>query len=413
MGLDLYKGKVKSTEISSSRGIGIRLFWEGCPGYAFTERFSKESIAQTVRDAMAHTKLTGSLEVSLPGPVKDDFEDLGLWNPKLEEVSLDQMKSLGLELEEKAHGSSKWVENVPYLGVGRSSGKSWICNSNGSFYSSQSNSVSAGLGVVVVKEGSKKMGVYSNSALDWKHFDASYMAQLAVERGVSLLGAKPVSSGVFPVVLSNRVSAEILSMYSSSFYAEVVQKGQSKLKDKLGKNIAQKNFSLYSQPHLKGRPGSSWVDNEGVLTASLGVIQEGVLQEFLYNLESAKKSGRLSNGHGSRSYSGEVGTDFANYIVPCGDKSLQELLSQYPKCLYVTQLEGGSGCSSVSGEISIGVQGFWHERGENIQPVDSMTMSGNFFDLLQSIHGLSNQYSDSLSSYQVPDLLIESMFLAG
>jgi PmbA protein len=413
LGLDLYEGKVKNTEIASSRGIGIRLFSEGCPGYAFTERFTKESIAQTVRDAMAHTKLTGPLEVSLPDSVADNFEDLELWNPDLEAVSLDQMKALGLELEEHAHGASEWVENVPYLGVSRSSGKSWICNSKGSYHSFQSNSVSAGLGVVAAKEEFKKMGVYSNSAFDFNHFDARYMAQLAAERGVSLLGAKPVSGGAFPVVLSNRVSAQLLSMYSSSFYAEVVQKGQSKLKDKLGDSIAQKTFSLYSEPHLKGRPGSHWVDSEGVVTSPLAVVQDGVLQEFLYNLESAKKAGRLSNGHGSRSYSGEVGTGFANYIVPCGDKGLKELLSQYPKCLYVTNLEGGSGCSPVSGDISIGVQGFWYEQGENTQPVDGMTMSGNFFDLLQGIQGISNQYSDALSSYRVPDLLIESMFLAG
>jgi len=88
-------------------------------------------------------------------------------------------------------------------------------------------------------------------------------------------------------------------------------------------------------------------------------------------------------------------------------------LSIYPKCLYVTQLEGGSGCSAISGEISIGVQGFWIEQGKKIHPVEGVTISSNYFDMIQNISGLSNQYSDILSSVKVPDVLIESMYVAG
>ena len=49
------------------------------------------------------------------------------------------------------------------------------------------------------------------------------------------------------------------------------------------------------------------------------------------------------------------------------------------RCLLVTQLEGQAGCNPVSGDISIGVQGFLLENGLRIQPVDSITVAGNFF----------------------------------
>ena len=52
MGLEIFEGKVKSTEISNSRGIGIRLFKNKSPGFAFTEKMSREAITQTVKDAM-------------------------------------------------------------------------------------------------------------------------------------------------------------------------------------------------------------------------------------------------------------------------------------------------------------------------------------------------------------------------
>ena len=166
-------------------------------------------------------------------------------------------------------------------------------------------------------------------------------------------------------------------------------------------------------PPIPGAPGSHLFDGEGVVSQPLGVIEGGVLKTYLYNLESAKKAGVKPTGTGSRGYSGKAGTGFANFIVDPGTRSLEDLLSAYPECLLITKLEGGSGCSAISGEISIGAQGFWYERGKRIKPVDKVTLSSNFFELLLAIRGLSRDYSDAFSSVKVPDILVESMYVAG
>lgn len=412
MGLELFEGKVKSTEISNSRGIGIRLFKGKRPGFAFTEKMSREAIAQTVRDALSHTHLTDEVEMDLPMPEALPDIDLRTYNPELEDVGLDRMKALGLELEELARRLDPRVDNIPYLGASRSSGMSMVRNSNGVAYASRSNVASAGLGVVARQGESKKMGVYSNGGRSFA-FDPRFMAERAVERAVELLGAEPVKSGRYPVVFSNRVSPSILSMFGSPFFAEAVQKGQSRLAGKLGQAIAVPELNITSHPHIPGAPGSHRFDGEGVVSQPLEVVKAGVLATYLYNLESAKKAGVKPTGTGSRGYSGKAGTGFANYIVDRGDKSLDDLLSAYPECLLITKLEGGSGCSAISGEISIGAQGFWYERGRRIKPVDKVTLNSNFFELLLAIRGLSRDYSDAFSSVKVPDLLVESMYVAG
>jgi PmbA protein len=322
------------------------------------------------------------------------------------------MKALGLELEALARAADARIDNIPYLGVSRSGGMSMVRNSNGVDYSSRSNVISAGIGVVAKQGESKKMGVYSNGGRSFA-FDAKFMAGKAVERAVDLLGAEPVPSGSYPVVFSNRVSPSILGMFSSPYFAEAVQKGQSRLAGKIGQTIAVPQFNLSSQPHLPGMPGSHLFDGEGVLTRPLEVVKDGVLKTYLYNLESAKKEGVAPTGTGARGYSGKAGTGFSNFIVALGDKSLEELLSAYPQCLLVTKLEGGSGCSAISGEISIGAQGFWYEGGRRIKPVDKVTLNSNYFELLTAIRGFSRDYSDAFSSTKVPDLLVESMFVAG
>jgi PmbA protein len=412
MGLELFEGKVKSTEISNSRGIGIRLFKGKRPGFAFTEKMSREAITQTVKDALSHTLLTDEVEMDLPFPEILPDIDLKSYNPELEEVGLDRMKALGLELEALAREADPRIDNIPYLGASRSSGMSMVRNSNGVAYSSRSNVVSAGLGVVARQGESKKMGVYSNGGRSFS-FDPKFMAARAVERAVELLGAESVKSGRYPVVFSNRVSPSIMSMFGSPYFAEAVQKGQSRFAGKVGQSVAVPSLHITSNPHIPGAPGSHLFDGEGVVSQVLKVVEGGVLKTYLYNLESAKKAGVKPTGTGSRGYSGKAGTGFSNFIVEPGDRSLEDLLSAYPECLLITKLEGGSGCSAISGEISIGAQGFWYEQGRRVKPVDKVTLNSNYFELLQAIRGLSRDYSDAFSSVKVPDLLVESMYVAG
>lgn len=418
LGLELFEGKVKSTEISSSRGIGIRLFKDGRPGFAFTERLTAEALKRTVDDAWSHALLTDPVDIPLPHPAPLPDIDLQTYNPALEDVTLEEMKALGLELEALAqHGphSDPRIENVPYLGVSRGGGFSLIANSNGVLYESKSNSMSAYVGVVAKQGEVKKMGVYGRGgrSFDPAVFNPGLMARTAVERGVELLDAAPVASGVYPVVLSHRVSGQLFGMFGSPFFAEAAQKGQSRLKDKVGEAIASPVFNLISDPLVPGWPGSHLFDGEGVPARRLTVVKDGVLQTFLYNLESAQKAGVAPTGTGSRGYSGKAGTGFANYIVPLGTESVEALLARHPKCLLIVKLEGGSGCSAISGEISIGAQGFLYENGRRIRAVDRITLSTNFFDLLQNIGGLSNEYADAFSSMKVPDVLVERVNVAG
>lgn len=418
LGVELFEGKVKSTEISNSRGIGIRLFRDGRPGFAFTERLTHDALARTVEDAWSHAGLTDPVDLELPQPAQLADLDLQSFNPTLENVTLDEMKSLGLELEIQAkngpHADAR-IENVPYLGVSRSGGYSLIANSNGVLYESRSNSVSAYVGVVAKQGEIKKMGVFGRGGRHFNHtlFDPAYMARMAVERGIELLDAAPVPSGAYPVVFSHRVSEQLFGMFGSPFFAEAAQKSQSRLKDKVGERIASPLFNLVSDPLLPGMPGSHLFDGEGVASQRLEVVKDGVLQTYLYNLESAKKAGVVPTGTGSRGYSGKAGTGFANYLVPLGTHSVEDLLAQHPKCLLIVKLEGGSGCSAISGEISIGAQGFLYENGVRVRAVDRITLSTNFFDLLQNIEGFSNEYSDAFSSVKVPDVLVNPVHVAG
>ena len=67
-GVSVFQGKVQNTELAESVGIGIRVFKDNHPGYAHTERLTKEAIAQTLRDAISHCEFTKELCIDLPCP---------------------------------------------------------------------------------------------------------------------------------------------------------------------------------------------------------------------------------------------------------------------------------------------------------------------------------------------------------
>lgn len=412
LSLSVFQKKVQQTEISESVGVGIRVFQDGAPGYASTERLTPESLRQALKDAISHAKLAEPLKIQLPGPVALPPMP-SQWNPALAELGLEEIARFCLDLESAAYAASSEIENIPHLGYGLSSDRSWLVNSKGVRHAEQENSFGVGIGAVALRNDVRKMGVYHRSGRDHRQADVATMTRIVVERALELLDAKPIAGGELPVVLSNRVSGSIVGMFLSSFHAESVQKGQSRLAGLLGKSIAAPLFQLVSDPFRWDLPGATVLDAEGVPTRRIPLIADGFLQTFLHNLETAGREGCESTGNASRGYSGRVGTSFHNCVVLPGDQEEQALLNLFPRCLHVVKLEGASGCSAISGEISIGVQGFLVENGVRVQAVDGITISTNFFDMLPRIVAVSSDYNDAFSGVKVPALAIERVAVSG
>ncbi|EMY12588.1 TldD/PmbA family protein [Leptospira weilii str. Ecochallenge] len=413
VGIELFRKRVSNTELSNSRGIGIRLIQSGKPGYSYSEKLSEEALFQMVEDALAQSKISDPLDIDLPGPSELPKINIRSYEESLESLGFEWLKSTGEKLDDLAWSVGGKIENVPYSYAGKTWSRFILANSNGLYHSEKSNLISAGVALVATDGKTKKMGGYTRSGLDLDRISPELIVSTAAERSLALLGAKPVKSGSYNIVLSNRISPQIFGMFSSPFSADSVQKGLSRLEGKIGSQIASQNWNVFCDPHISDYPGSRLLDAEGVLTSKKAVIENGVLQTYLYNLESAKKEGVVPTGNAVRSYGGRVGTSFNNYVVPKGDKTLEELLGNFSECIYVLKLEGGSGCSAVSGEISIGVQGIYYKNGIPVHPVDSITMNLNFFDLLFRIEGISNEYNDSYSAIKVPDILIREASIAG
>ena len=113
-----------------------------------------------------------------------------------------------------------------------------------------------------------------------------------------------------------------------------------------------------------------------------------------------------SRGIGEMITSGFLANGSRVYITARKEEALiskAEELSQKYDC----------SCIPVSGDISVGIQGFLIENGLKIQPVESVTLSGNFFDVLLNIQASGDVYQPELTNSFIPALLIEGLTVSG
>lgn len=413
LSLDVFEGRVKSLERSDSVGVGIRVLVDGRPGYSFTERLSAEAVDRAARDAVDLSRFTEPLPVELPSDSPEPSVDLGIWSESVQGFSPDAMLALLLEAESAAREADSRVENIPHLGCTRSVSRSVLGNSRGILRKRLSGSVSMGVGVLAREGAISKMGWDGLAQRVAGNFAPTEMARTACTRATSLLGAAPIASGPIPILFDKHVAGSFLSLFLGAFMADSVQKGQSRLAGRIGERIAASGFSLRTEPHLRGMSGSRTTDGEGIPTAPRALIQDGVLQGFLHNIETATRDGIAPTGDAARGYSGRVGASFGNAVVPLeGGLPHEALLRRHPRLLHVVKLDGSSGCNGISGEISIGVQGFLVENGAVVQPVDRVTLSGNFYEMLQSIDATGDSWKHGVQSLLVPSILVGGLTVA-
>jgi len=411
--VSINEGKVEKVEQSTSLGLGIRVLDSGRSGFASTEKLELKAIERAIANARDNSQYQDPTGVYMPEGSGDspNADQLQLYHEDLESLTLDEMIAMGLEIESAARNEDKRVTATPQLGVGRSRNESQLISSLGVHHTQRSNYVAAYCGVLLEDGPKRKSGMEMWSSRNWDPGKAAAIGTKAVEKGVELIDASAIS-GTMPIVVDQYCAPRLLGMYFNAFHGEDAQLGISRLAGKLGEVIAIPELCLRDDPHRTGAAGSRYVDAEGTPTVPLDLIVDGVFKNFIYHIEAAQKDSVASTGHAGRRYDSTINTRSHNLVMETGEQSLDELCQAAGTCLLVTKLEGGAGCNPVSGDLSIGVQGFLMKQGERVQAVEGVTIAGNFFDLLTNIQGIGDSYQPNLTSTFVPALLIDGLAIS-
>lgn len=416
--VSVHEGDIDSYSASGSMGLGFRGVYRGRMGYSFTELLDVASAGILVSGARENAEIieTDNEETIYHGG--SSYERVEGYSPALAEVGGQARIRLAVEMERAARGLDKRVKSVKHSGVGYYSEEVRIMNSLGLDLGTKSNFVSAVLIPVVSGGEAMYTGMSYRVGRSFHEINAEMLAKEAVDDALAYLGASPVPSGVYKTVLRNEAACDLLETFSGIFSADRAQKGLSRLKGKTGSRMGSEALTIIDDPLLKDGVCSSPFDAEGVAAAKKEVVSEGVLKTLLHNLKTAKKEGLESTGNAFRaSYSSPVDISPFNFYIDPSRDSLEEMLGRLGEGLYITELQGlHSGANTISGDFSLAARGFEVGEGRLKGPVEQITLSGNFYRLLESVEAVGGDLKFGMPGsgcFGSPCLLISGLSVAG
>lgn len=415
--IGVYKGEIAKYSIAESGGLSLRGSYEGKMGYSYTEKIDDSSIDTLVHDAIENGRYVEGSEDEVIFSGSESYEDIDHYNEALNRVENSEKIDFLLKLEKEAYSLDDKVFAVSACDYHEFEGERYILNSLGLDLKDKFNGAFTYISVVVKDGDDTKTGLSYRVFKDFYTLDYRKMAKEAVDNAISMLGAKEVKSGNYPIVFENTSFANLLAAFSPIFSSDNVQKGLSLLKGKIGEEIAVPILNIVDDPFLKDGFASRNFDDEGTASTFNKLIDNGKLVGLLYNWKTANKEGVKSTGNASRSYKGSMGISPSNLYVVNGDTEIEDLLYLANGGLYINNLEGlHSGLNPVSGDFSLSASGFLIKDGQLHRPVNQITIAGNLYELFKDILAIGNDLKFTIPSNGYigsPSILIKSLAVAG
>ena len=409
--IKIYQGKIENFSNNQNQGISFRGMVDGKMGYSYSESMEDEDIDFLINEVIENASCIESLDKQFIYGEKTNYTDTITYSSAIENLDTDLVKNFLIKMEEYALSIDERVKKVNFCSFAMGSGEKIIKNSKGLELHSKENICYTYISVIAEENGVVKTGSHFQLGRDFSKFDYKELSEVAVKRALNKFGTITLTEVPKTCVIENLAFSSLLGAMSNIFSAEAVQKNISKLKGKLNEAVASSIVTLVDDPFLKDGLANSSFDDEGVPTSYKEIIQDGILKTYLYNLKTAYKDGVSSTGNGVKgSYKGTVGISSFNLYIKPSSKSFDKMIENIKEGIFITDFAGlHSGLNTISGDFSLAGEGFYIKDGKIDRPLNQITISGNFFELLKNIKDIANDIKFSFSSVGSPSIVVEGL----
>jgi PmbA protein len=370
-----------------------------------TSDLRKDELKKFIEEAVSTTKyLTEDKFRSLPDqklyPVETGI-DLKLKDAGYDKIQSDERVKIASEIEKEAMAVSDKIVSTT-SGYYDTYYENVRVHSNGFKGESSGTVFSAGAQVTVNDEsgGRPEDWFYATTRFKNEIPSPEILGKEAAKRALRKIGQKKIESGTYTMLVENRASARLLSVFNGAITARSIQQKSSFLDGMLDKKIASEKLTVIDNPFLEKGMGSRLFDGEGIEAKKRVIIDKGVLKCYLVDNYYGKKLGWEPNG-GSAS----------NIVLEYGSKSFDELLKGIEKGIIINGFIGGNS-NSTTGDFSFGIVGQYVEKGQIIKPVNEMNISGNAKEVWNQLLGVGND-PYVYSSWRMPSLFFDGIQFSG
>jgi PmbA protein len=202
------------------------------------------------------------------------------------------------------------------------------------------------------------------------------------------------------MMIENKMAGTPLRPIISALNGYAIQQKQSFLIGMQGKKIGSDLMSIVDDPFIVSGRGSRLFDSEGMATEKRSVVENGILNTYFIDTYYAKKL-EMEATSGSTT----------NVVFKPGEKDLEGLLADIDRGILVTGFNGGNS-NGATGDFSYGIEGFLVEKGELVQPVAEMNITGNFKEIWHNLVAVGSDV-DLSRSWRLPSLVFDQIDFSG
>jgi PmbA protein len=403
--IDIQKDKVGFAKKVHSLGMGIRVIVQGRMGFAYTTNLNL--MEETVQ------KAADSARANLP----DENFKFASQSSYMEVKDLYDKRAEDPDVEEAIDFGKLLVSTALEKGCQPTSGgyalgfkESLLLNSQGAECKNSTTMFSGSISVNAL-DGERVSTAHDSHSSCQMELDPEKIAGKACRIALDSRGGGPVETGNMMVVLDHQAAAGLFSTFTQAINGDNVQRGRSIYAGKEGEKVAAEGLYIYDDGTVNGGLYSAHGDGEGTPTQRTTLIEDGILRNFIYDIYTAQKGNIESTGNGMRtSYADMPSVSLSNFLVEF--ENYPDLNEVQEGCM-VTDVLGAHTANPISGDFSVEVMNaFLIEKGEIKSPVKKAMLSGNIFEILQDIQGLSGE-KRQLGPFILPRVLCSSLRVVG
>jgi TldD protein len=385
--MHLEDNKIDKVQWGEEEGVGIRLIKGGKTYYGYTTEITYENlleIAKTLARGQGH------------GPIALGKRHIKGWTLTLidpDEMSLSYRAELLHRANQKARSYGDKIKQVLAVLMDKTR-DIMVINSLGERAEDLQKRVVFFVEVVASDGNTLQRGYESvGGTKGFEIFEETppeLVAEKSAKRALLMLSAKPAPAGQFTVVLSGEAGGTMIhEAVGHGFEADLVQKGLSVYKGKMGQKVASELITVIDDGSVVGRNGHFVVDDEGVPSQRTVLIDKGYLVGYMYDRLSAMREGKSSTGNGRRqSYAHIPMVRMTNTYIAAGKDNPEDIIRDTKKGVFVVKMGGGE-VNTVTGDFVFEImEGYMIENGEITYPIRSATLIGNGPKVLQYVDGV-------------------------
>jgi len=413
LSIEVKEQKVDAFTCSEPVGVSVRVLKAGSMGFSFSTSLDDADLIRMIDSAVVGAENQTPDEFhGFPLPEKYTVIP-GMFDAGLAMVGEEEKVGLALGLERLALAADPRVKRIRKATYGESAFEVAIRNSLGVEGSYRGTTVSSSVAALAEEGGDSQMGWDFGFSTTYDGLHVEAIARTAAARAASLLGARKIPTMCCPAILDNYVATDILEVLAPAFLAENVQKGKSLLAGREGERLFSQCLNIHDDGTLAGGMATAPFDGEGAPRRNTVLVEEGILQGFLYDSYCGRKAGKSSTGNAARGgIKGPPRMGINNFFIVNGGETLTGLAEGIGRGLLVTSVMGMHTANPISGDFSVGAAGFLIENGIVTVPVKGVAIAGNMLNLFRNVEKVGNDLR-FFGTVGAPSLRIAAMDVSG